>query len=274
MAEIAIAATVSHAPGVTGWPEAAGEQGVRYYAGMARIREALEAAHPDVIIEIFDDHFTNFYLDNMPAFCVGVGATHVGPAEPEEFLRIPRRTVPGHPDLARTLVREGLNSGFDFSVSDRLLLDHGAMVPLHFLTPSMNVPVVPVIVNDVLEPMPLPRRAYQLGQLIRKVIAGRPKGERVALVGTGGISHWVGTPEMGRIDKNWDEWFLETAEKGRGKELVELTPEELGEHGNGAHELRNWMAVYGAIGDQKGEITTYEDAMPWFCACGAVLYRM
>jgi len=273
MAEIALAATVSHAPGITGWPEAAGEQGLRYYAGMAKIREALEAAKPDVIIEICNDHFTNFY-DYMPAICVGVGASHVGPAEEERFLRIPRREVPGHPDLAWTLVREAFNSGFDLSISHRLLLDHAAMVPLHFLTPSTNIPVVPIFVNDVIEPMPAPRRVYQLGQVIGKVIANRPKGERVAVLGTGGISHWVGTPEMGRIDKDWDEWFLETAEKGRGKELVELTAEELGEHGNGAHELRNWMAVYGAIGDQKGEITTYEAAMKWFCGCGAVIYRM
>ena len=274
MAEIAVAATLSHAPGITGFPEAAGEQAIRYYAGMAKIREALDAAKPDVIIEIFDDHFTNFYIDNMPAMCVGVGASHFGPAEEESFLRIPRRNVPGHPELAWALVREGLNSGFDLSISHKLLLDHGAMVPLHFLTPSMNVPVVPIIVNDVIEPMPLPRRVYQLGQLIRKVIASRPKGERVALLGTGGISHWVGTPEMGRIDKDWDEWFLEMSEKGKGTELVELSPEEIGKHGNGAHELRNWMAVYGAIGDQKGEITTYEAPIGWFCGCGAIVYRM
>jgi hypothetical protein len=273
MGEIAVAATLSHAPGITGFPDAAGKQADRYHAGMAKLRQVFEAAKPDVVVEVYDDHFTNFY-DPMPAMCVGVGAGHFGPAEEERFLKIPRRNIPGHPDLARALVREGLNSGFDLAIAHKLLLDHGAMVPLHFLTPSMNVPVVPVIVNAVSEPMPEPRRVYQLGGLIRKVIAGRPKGERVALLGTGGISHWVGTPEMGRIDRDWDEWFLETSAKGRGKELVELTPEELGEHGNGAHELRNWMAVYGAIGDRQGEILAYEDPVAWCCGCGAIAYRM
>jgi len=274
MGEIAIAATVSHAPGITGFRAAAGAQGDRYYAGMAKLREAFEGAKPDVVLEIYDDHFTNFYVDNMPAICVGVGASHFGPAEEESFLKIQRRDVPGHPELAWSLVREAFNSGFDLSISHRLLLDRGSMVPLHFVTPSMNVPVVPIIVNDVIEPMPLPTRVYELGKLIRNVIARRPKGERVALLGTGGISHWVGTPEMGRIDKDFDEWFLETAEKGKGRKLAALTPEELGKHGNGAHELRNWIAVYGAIGDRRGEIATYEAPIPWCCGCGAIIYRM
>ena len=140
MGEIAFAATVSHAPGITGFREAAGAQAERYYAGMAKLREAFEAAKPDAIIEIFDDHFTNFYVDNMPAICVGVGGSHFGPAEEESFLKIPRGDVPGHPDLARSLVREAFTAGFELSVSQRLLLDHGSMVPLHFVTPTMNVP--------------------------------------------------------------------------------------------------------------------------------------
>ena len=62
--------------------------------------------------------------------------------------------------------------------------------------------------------------------------------------------------------------------KRKGEKLAELTAEDLGKHGNGAHELRNWLAVYGAIGDRKGEIEAYEDPIPWFCGCGAVIYRM
>jgi Catalytic LigB subunit of aromatic ring-opening dioxygenase len=274
MGEIAIAATLSHAPGITGFRQGAGEQADRYYAGMAKLRHAFEAAKPDLILEIYDDHFTNFYVDNMPAICVGVGANHFGPVEEESFLKIPKSNVPGSPDLAWCLVREGFNAGFDLAISHKLLLDHGAMVPLYLIAPAMNIPVVPIVVNTVIEPMPSPARVYALGQLIRNVIAGRPKGERIALVGTGGLSHWVGTPEMGRIDREFDQWFLKTAEKGKGKELAALTPHELGMRGNGAHELRNWIAVYGAIGDLKGEIVAYEAPIPWFCGCGAIIYRM
>src|SRR5215471_13477617 len=158
----------------------------------------------------------------------------------------------------------------DTAISHELLLDHGAMVPLHLIAPA--TPVVPIILNTVIEPMPSPARVYAFGKLIRNIIAARPKGERVALMGTGGLSHWVGTPEMGRIDREFDEWFLEAAAKGAGEELATLTPEELGMHGNGAHELRNWIAVYGAIGDVKGEVVAYEAPFSWYCGCGAVLY--
>jgi aromatic ring-opening dioxygenase catalytic subunit (LigB family) len=273
MADLAVAATVSHAPAITGRPELGGEQAVRYYAGMAKIRAAFEEAKPDVIVEIFTDHFTNFYLDNMPAICVGVAPEYVGPAEPEEFLRVPKVTVRGHKELSWALVRAAYDSGFDVSFSHRLVLDHGAMVPLHFVTPSMNLPIVPVIVNVVAEPMPSPGRVYHLGAMIRQVIASRPKNERVALLGTGGLSHWVGTPEMGLINVDFDERFLEAAEKGKGKSLAELTPEKIGKAGNGAHEVRNWIAVFGALGGIKGEITTYEAVVPWFCGCGGVLFR-
>ena len=272
MGEIAIAATLSHAPGITGFRDLAGEDAVRYYDGMARLRKAFENARSDVILEIYDDHFTNFYVDNMPAICVGVGASHFGPVEEESFLKIQKSNVSGYPDLGWSVVRSGFDAGFDLAISHKLLLDHGAMVPLHLIAPQ--TPVVPIIVNTVIEPMPSPARVYAFGRLIRNVIAARPKAERTGLVGTGGLSHWVGTPEMGRIDREFDEWFLEAAAKGAGEELATLTPEELGMHGNGAHELRNWIAVYGAIGDVKGEVVAYEAPFSWYCGCGAVLYRM
>jgi len=272
MGEIAIAATLSHAPGITGFRDLAAEEAARYYAGMERLRKAFENARPDVILEIYDDHFTNFYVDNMPAICVGVGASHFGPVEEESFLKIQKSNVSGYPDLGWSVVRSGFDAGFDLAISHKLLLDHGAMVPLHLIAPQ--TPVVPIIVNTVIEPMPSPARVYAFGRLIRNVIAARPKAERTGLVGTGGLSHWVGTPEMGRIDRKFDEWFLEAAAKGAGEELATLTPEELGMHGNGAHELRNWIAVYGAIGDVKGEVVAYEAPFSWYCGCGAVLYRM
>lgn len=273
MGEIVIGAGASHAPGVTGNPEQAGEQGVRFYAGLEAIRKAFDEVKPDLIIEVANEHFVNFYLNNFPAICIGTGATHIGPVEPEAFLHIPQRPVPGHPEFAKALVREALNANFDVAFSEELLLDHGTMVPLHFIDPTNRIPVVPIIVNNIHEPMPSPRRVYQLGQLLRQVVAGRPKGEKVAIIGTGGISHWVGTPEMGRVNVEFDEKFLEGTERGQGAAIAEWSPEEIGEGGNGAHEIRNWIAVMGALGGVRGEVTSYEPIIPWVTGCGAVLWR-
>jgi len=273
MGEIVLGMASSHAPGTTAQVEEAGEQGARFHAGLHKLRAEFEKNKPDLIIEIANEHWVNFYLDNMPSICVGVGPQHIGPVEPEFFLKIPQTTVPGHPEFAKALVREAINSGFDLSFSEELLLDHGTMVPLHFITPNMDVPVVPIILNNVMEPMPPLRRIYQLGNMIRQVIASRPKAEKVVIIGTGGISHWVGTPEMGLINVEFDEKFLDGIEKGNGEGLAELSNEEIGKGGNGAHEIRNWIGVMGALPGVKGEVYAYEPIVPWVTGSGAVLWR-
>lgn len=274
MGDIVVAAAASHAPGITGAPERADpEQVSRFYAGMERIQQAFVETQPDVIITISNDHLYNFYLDNMPAICIGIAASYVGPYEPEAWLRIPPAPVPGHPDLSKALLREALNAGFDVAFSMELVFGHAEMVPLHFITPAMHLPVVPVFINDFVEPLPPLRRIYQLGTLIRQVVHSRPKGERVALLGTGGLSHWVGLPEMGRVNPELDQEFLEAAAQGRGAVLAERTTDELYEGGNGMQEVRNWIGVMGALPGVKGEVVAYEPVVPWITGCGAILWR-
>ncbi len=274
MGEISIGAAISHAPGITGWRSRAdSQQADRFYAGAEKVRRALEAAKPDVIVLICNEHFVNFYLNNMPAICVGTGQSHFGPVEPEGWLGIPKRRIPGHPALAGALVREALSSGFDLSFAEELALDHGSMVPLYLVDPETRIPVVPIIVNNVAEPMPLPGRIYQLGTLLRRVVAGRPKGESVAILGTGGLSHWVGTPEQGRIHVGFDESFLELAAQGKGSELARWSPEEIGKGGNGAHEVRNWIGVMGAFPEVKAEVVAYEPVVQWATGCGAIIWK-
>ena len=218
MGELVFAAGASHSPGITGMTEQADpEQAARFFAGMEKIRQAFEAARPDVIIEFTNEHFVNFYLHNMPSICIGTGASHFGPIEP--WLRIEQKEVPGSPDLAWDLAKQAVNSGFDVSFSEDLALDHGSVVPLHFITPELDVPLVPIFVNNLVDPMPLPRRIYQLGQLVRQVVAARPKHERVAVLATGGLSHWVGTPETGQINAGFDQRALEAMERGLGADL-------------------------------------------------------
>jgi hypothetical protein len=264
---------MSHAPGITGWrTRADSQQADRFHAGADKVRRALEGAKPDVILLLSNEHFVNFYLNNMPAICVGTGASHFGPVEPEGWLRIPRRRIPGHPAFARDLVAEALKSGFDLSFAEELVLDHGSMVPLFLVDPEARIPMVPIIVNNVAEPMPSPERIYQLGTLLRRVVAGRPKGESIAILGTGGLSHWVGTPEQGRINVSFDERFLEFAARGKGSDLAKWSPEEIGKGGNGAHEVRNWMGVMGAFPELKGEVVAYEPVVQWATGCGAIIW--
>lgn len=274
MGEIVLGAAISHAPGITGWPDRPdSQQSGRFYAGIEKLHRAFEEARPDIVVLVSNEHFVNFYLNNMPAICVGTGESHFGPVEPEAWLRIPKTRVPGHPALAKALVKEALNSGFDLSFAEELALDHGSMLPLHLVHPGKNIPVVPIIVNNIAEPMPSPERVYQLGTLLRRVISSRPKGESVAVLGTGGLSHWVGTPEQGRINVAFDERFLDLAGRGKGDELAGWSPEEIGKGGNGAHEVRNWLGVMGAFPEVKGEVVAYEPVVGWATGCGAIIWR-
>jgi len=158
VAELVAAVAASHAPLITAAPETAeAGQRERVYAAMAALRGELERARPDVLIVCSNEHFTNFFLDNFPPFCIGLGDRHAGPAE--AWLRIPRGTLPGHPALGRWLVERALAEDFDPAFSEELTLDHGIMTVLHFLNPDGRVPVVPIVQNCAVAPMPSLGRA-------------------------------------------------------------------------------------------------------------------
>src|SRR5262249_46341862 len=78
-------------------------------------------------------------------------------------------------------------------------------------------------------------------------VRGGGQPERVALVGTGGISHWPATPDSGVINEAWDREFLERFIANRREELISYTDEQtLRDAGQGGFEIRTFLAVAGA----------------------------
>ena len=270
MGTIVAAAATSHAPGISGMPGPQPEagQGERFHAALQRIAERFERSRAEVLVVITSEHFANFYLNNVPAICVGTAPAFGGPVEP--FLGIPWTEVPGARPLAKQLVAAALDSGFDVSFSEELRLDHGTMVPLHFVNPGLKIPIVPVLVNNLFEPLPAPRRLHEFGRFLGRAIESELGEVRVGLLATGGLSHKVGTPDAGEIRPDFDRSFLEDVEKGRGSKLAGLTHRELSEIGNGTHEVRNWLCVMGAVGDVPAQIEAYEPIEAWATGCGAV----
>jgi hypothetical protein len=93
----------------------------------------------------------------------------------------------------------------------------------------------------------------------------------VALIATGGISHWIGVPNTGHINPEWDRWVLDTIAEGRGEELAALTWDQIErDGGNGGQEIRNWISVLAAVPGVKGEVMVYEPVKEWLTGCGAV----
>jgi hypothetical protein len=165
---------------------------------------------------------------------------------------MPHYTVRGHPDLARALLAYGLRSNFDLAATEELLLDHSIMVPLHFLTPSMSIPVVPLYTNGIAPPFPRAARCYALGRAIRGFIEGWEGSKRVALVSSGSFALEVGGPKVGWTDQVWVDTVRGLMERGDYRGLTRrATAERMAAAGNASGELLNWITMAGALGDAR-----------------------
>ena len=274
MGTIVAAAAASHSPGIVGMggPEPDAGQAERFHAAMHRIGAHFTEQALDVMVLITNEHFVNFYLNNVPALCIGTSTAYGGPVEP--FLGIPWTEVPGDRGFAKALVRTALEADFDVSFSEELRFDHGTMVPLHYVNEGMKTPVVPVMVNNLFAPLPTPRRMHAFGRFLGEAIRDGFGDARVGLLATGGLSHKVGTIDAGDIRPDFDRAFLEALAAGGGAKLAaEFTHEQLAEIGNGTHEVRNWLCVAGAVGDATAEVLAYEAIPEWATGCGALLWR-
>ena len=89
---LVFAGVCSHAPGITGRAERA-DPALRdaFYAAFDRMRQALEEARPDALVVIAAEHFANFFMNNMPAFAMGMADHYEGPIEDETWIAIKRR---------------------------------------------------------------------------------------------------------------------------------------------------------------------------------------
>jgi aromatic ring-opening dioxygenase catalytic subunit (LigB family) len=111
----------------------------------ASLTENLTALRPDLIVMFDTDHLNTFFLDNLPIFAVGVTERFKGPND--EPRDVPDYTIKSVPDFAAHLRRLGIEAGFDLALLQEFTVDHSVVVPLHFMTPQMQVPVVPIFIN-------------------------------------------------------------------------------------------------------------------------------
>jgi 2,3-dihydroxyphenylpropionate 1,2-dioxygenase len=217
MAKIVAGLMTSHAPFMhTSFEAAKKAQAENVANGFARLKKILREAQPDVMFVIADDHFRHCFLDNMPMFCVGIGE-----CEAWGDWQLPKYKIPIAQGFARAFLRKAIEAGFDLAFSVDLRLDHGHVLPLHYIVPEMNIPIIPIIVNCFAAPIPTPRRCYQLGQYIRSFIEQRPQSERVAILSSGGLSHWVPFPKIDRIETEEDQRWFEIMVHGKSNVMAD-----------------------------------------------------
>jgi len=221
----------------------------------AVLREDLQRSQPDVLIVVANDQFVNFFWNNIPTFFVTVGEEVKGQFTRHSFH------YRNHKELGKAIIRAGMEKGIDFSYGENIELQHTQNVPLYFLLREPTIPILPIYVNTWVDPAPSPRRCYQVGELVRAV--AEQSKERIAILATGGLSHFPGSPRIGEIDEKFDHQLLEVLREGNGKTLADYPVRELLQAGDS--EFLNWMVAIGAVGDAKASYTAY---MPDFVATG------
>lgn len=268
---VVYAGVLSHAPGITGRADLIENTAIRdeFYASLSRQREDIDATGAEVMVVVAAEHFANFFMNNMPAFSVGMCDSYEGPIEDPDWLKIPRTKVPGDAALSRELIT-GLMNDVDVAFAEEWKFDHGIMVPLHFLTPNYDRTIVPVNINCQGPPLTPLHRVWAFGEALRRVCDARP--EKIAIIGTGGISHWPATPDSGKINEAWDRQFLERLLQQDKAALLSYTDEATyREGGQGGFEIRTYIAA-AAAARGRGELQFYTTELPLF-AVGCTVAR-
>ena len=263
----------SHAPGITGRAERADTQTRQALEGaFRRMGDEMRATGPDALVVIAAEHFANFFMNNMPAFAIGMADSYEGPIEDEAFLRIRRTTVPGNKALSRRLI-ENVMQTVDVAYAEEWKFDHGISVPLPFLTPDYDQPIVPANINCQGPPLAPLARAWAFGEALRRAADAVP--ERIALIGTGGLSHWPATPDSGKINQEWDREFLRRWSANDREALLSYTDAEIyREAGQGGFEIRTFIAAAAAAGGAKGTVDFCEPVPIFAVSCTLGSFRL
>ena len=225
-------------------------------SALAQLHDVLASEAPDVVVVIGDDQNEWFGPDQQPALCIYWGDTVENlPPPPESLPPLRRlsywglygdgcnRAFPVDAALGRHLI-ETLTHEFEFDVA------HVRVQPRHApfghawsfvhqrIMGDRVVPMVPILLNTYYPPnQPTPKRCYELGRAIRLAVEGWAPRRRVAVVASGGLSHFY-------VDEELDRHVLELLGKKDADALMKLPADRL-ESGNS--EIRNWIATAGAV---------------------------
>jgi 2,3-dihydroxyphenylpropionate 1,2-dioxygenase len=99
--------------------------------------------------------------------------------------------------------------------------------------------------------------------------------ERIALVGTGGISHWPATPDSGKVNRQWDEDFLDRWCRNDRQALLDYTDLSIyAEAGQGGFEIRTFIATAAAAAGATGRVHFSEPIPIFAVSCTIASYDL
>ena len=176
-----------------------------------RFRAGLLEAGVDALVVLGSDHLRQFTWANSPAFCIGKADRFACTFENEiRTFGLEPAEMEGDPELAGWLLGgNDLAGGFDFTMSNEWVLDHSFTLPAAFMTPDLDIPIVPIHTNANIPPIPTAERYAQLGRYLRQRIEDAPMDRRVAVIGSGHLATEIGGPKQflggGSPDQEFDD---------------------------------------------------------------------
>ena len=279
MAEIWYGVASSHVPAI-GAAIDNGKEDTPYWAplfeGYEGARKWMADADPDVLILAYNDHANAFDLSLIPTFAIGTAEQF--PIADEGFGGRPVPDVIGHPELAWHLAESLILDEFDMTICNEMPVDHGLTVPLSILygqPEQWPAKVIPMAVNVVQYPPPTARRCFALGQAIRRAVESYPDDEdlRIAVLGTGGMSHQLQGERAGFINTPWDTAFLDRLADD-SDQLTEISHTELlRDAGSEGIELVMWLIMRGALSRDVREVHRHYHVPASNTAAGLIIFE-
>ena len=227
----------------------------------------LDKAQPDIAVVIGDDQREMFKDDGTPAFACFTGTELVDmPPSGEALERMPKGIraaswaahgdrPAGHQiasDLSAHIAEQLARDDFDLTVFTKQpagrTLGHAFTFPRYRLGLPPGTPIVPVFVNTYYPPnVPSAARCYEFGRALRRAVESWPAPAKVAIIASGGLSHFV-------VDEELDHRVLDGIAGRDAGILGSLSRDQLR---SGTSEILNWIVAAGALEDLAPTVLDY-----------------
>jgi hypothetical protein len=244
-------------------PEVCRERHSRCQKAIGSLADFFEEHRPDAAVVVGNDQMEIFTDEHVPAFAVFWGKYVEGHPRSAEFLAklnpgVARaeadRTPPVYteypclPGLGKHIIESAVTEGFDVSQITKYpsgaigsnAAPHAYGFVYRRLMRDRVVPHVPVFVNTFYPPnQPPARRCYDFGRALARSIASWPEDLNVAMVASGGLTHFV-------VDEEFDREVLGALQRNDEAALSRFSENMFQ---SGTSEIKNWIAVAGAMAE-------------------------
>jgi Catalytic LigB subunit of aromatic ring-opening dioxygenase len=248
----------------------------RNAAALAKMREAYDAANIDVAIILGKDQ-KEIWPDISPSIAIYTGEdVHNGPPQRSVYAPDTHVIHKAHPQLATYLIENFQRAGFDLAdlqawpenvwmerqmkqKADYPVVPHAYSFVYHQIMCDSPPPHVPVLMNLFYPPtQPSMQRCIDFGRVLRDALLAWPDDVRVAVIASGGLSHFVN-------DEVFDHRIMKML-ADYDYEGLAAVPDSY--YQSGTSEIKIYSSVMMALQHTGAEMTLVDYVPCWRTAAG------